>query len=134
MLRRPPRSTRTDTLFPYTTLFRSRHRQLFERDAVEQDLHVLDGIDGDARLADVADDARMVGIVAAVGGEVEGDGQAALPRLEVAAVEGVRFLRRREAGILAQCPGTRRVQRCARPAAITNTAEQREGEEGGSPG
>src|SRR3546814_15768574 len=24
MLRRPPRSTRTDTLFPYTTLFRSR--------------------------------------------------------------------------------------------------------------
>src|SRR3546814_4827249 len=25
MLRRPPRSTRTDTLFPYTTLFRSPH-------------------------------------------------------------------------------------------------------------
>src|SRR3546814_5664825 len=24
MIRRPPRSTRTDTLFPYTTLFRSR--------------------------------------------------------------------------------------------------------------
>src|SRR3546814_2832178 len=28
MIRRPPRSTRTDTLFPYTTLFRS----LFEAD------------------------------------------------------------------------------------------------------
>src|SRR3546814_2903111 len=30
MIRRPPRSTRTDTLFPYTTLFRShrlRHRK-----------------------------------------------------------------------------------------------------------
>src|SRR3546814_4279772 len=26
MLRRPPRSTRTDTLFPYTTLFRSAAR------------------------------------------------------------------------------------------------------------
>src|SRR3546814_14966618 len=25
MIRRPPISTRTDTLFPYTTLFRSRH-------------------------------------------------------------------------------------------------------------
>src|SRR3546814_7809777 len=25
MIRRPPRSTRTDTLFPYTTLFRSRN-------------------------------------------------------------------------------------------------------------
>src|SRR3546814_13818294 len=28
MRRRPPRSTRTDTLFPYTTLFRSRRRRL----------------------------------------------------------------------------------------------------------
>src|SRR3546814_14184326 len=27
MIRRPPRSTRTDTLFPYTTLFRSFHRR-----------------------------------------------------------------------------------------------------------
>src|SRR3546814_8382619 len=27
MIRRPPRSTRTDTLFPYTTLFRSGLRQ-----------------------------------------------------------------------------------------------------------
>src|SRR3546814_14049851 len=26
MIRRPPRSTRTDTLFPYTTLFRSKER------------------------------------------------------------------------------------------------------------
>src|SRR3546814_9792797 len=26
MIRRPPRSTRTDTLFPYTTLFRSLHK------------------------------------------------------------------------------------------------------------
>src|SRR3546814_20287092 len=28
MIRRPPRSTRTDTLFPYTTLFRSDDRQI----------------------------------------------------------------------------------------------------------
>src|SRR3546814_4555896 len=27
MIRRPPRSTRTDTLFPYTTLFRSHRRR-----------------------------------------------------------------------------------------------------------
>src|SRR3546814_5064808 len=31
MIRRPPRSTRTDTLFPYTTLFRS----LIERPAMD---------------------------------------------------------------------------------------------------
>src|SRR3546814_12356573 len=28
MIRRPPRSTRTDTLFPYTTLFRSQFRDV----------------------------------------------------------------------------------------------------------
>src|SRR3546814_14109439 len=35
MIRRPPRSTRTDTLFPYTTLFRSRNANDARR------LHVL---------------------------------------------------------------------------------------------
>src|SRR3546814_9188812 len=44
MIRLPPRSTRTDTLFPYTTLFRS------VRDEVGAGIHVDDprlrGIDG----------------------------------------------------------------------------------------
>src|SRR3546814_16423448 len=31
MIRRPPRSTRTDTLFPYTTLFRSASGQILQR-------------------------------------------------------------------------------------------------------
>src|SRR3546814_3686014 len=35
MIRRPPRSTRTDTLFPYTTLFRSAGDKL--RTAVNRD-------------------------------------------------------------------------------------------------
>src|SRR3546814_4728968 len=35
MIRRPPRSTRTDTLFPYTTLFRSHHRVGGALDVVE---------------------------------------------------------------------------------------------------
>src|SRR3546814_15495589 len=34
MIRRPPRSTRTDTLFPYTTLFRSSHDRLIERNKI----------------------------------------------------------------------------------------------------
>src|SRR3546814_11913509 len=33
MFRRPPRSTRTDTLFPYTALFRSSGPRRFRRDA-----------------------------------------------------------------------------------------------------
>src|SRR3546814_11383628 len=35
MIRRPPRSTRTDTLFPYTTLFRSLHAAVVELVALE---------------------------------------------------------------------------------------------------
>src|SRR3546814_18530634 len=31
MIRRPPRSTRTDTLFPYTTLFRSTEKRFVRR-------------------------------------------------------------------------------------------------------
>src|SRR3546814_5929365 len=40
MIRRPPRSTRTDTLFPYTTLFRS--RQEIERSILQQMLYGAD--------------------------------------------------------------------------------------------
>src|SRR3546814_5063943 len=39
MIRRPPRSTRTDTLFPYTTLFRSAER-----------LDIVDGVGGPGRV------------------------------------------------------------------------------------
>src|SRR3546814_7626388 len=38
MIRRPPRSTRTDTLFPYTTLFRS---SLFPSDRLSGDGHAI---------------------------------------------------------------------------------------------
>src|SRR3546814_18302218 len=43
MIRRPPRSTRTDTLFPYTTLFRSCWKlinDLQERHNMDYGLHV----------------------------------------------------------------------------------------------
>src|SRR3546814_7440598 len=41
MIRRPPRSTRTDTLFPYTTLFRGRRRRRPTVSAVELE---IDGV------------------------------------------------------------------------------------------
>src|SRR3546814_4811103 len=39
MIRRPPRSTRTDTLFPYTTLFRSARQGLWTRCVSAGGLH-----------------------------------------------------------------------------------------------
>src|SRR3546814_10595676 len=54
MIRRPPRATRTDTLFPYTTLFRSRESQEMQplRDLVADRvalarLDVVPLVDGD---------------------------------------------------------------------------------------
>src|SRR3546814_6363500 len=41
MIRRPPRSTRTDTLFPYTTLFRSDGRSHSHRDGHRKDSHKM---------------------------------------------------------------------------------------------
>src|SRR3546814_1559093 len=47
MIRRPPRSTRTDTLFPYTTLFRSPHT------AVDPDgIEYTEGDKGEKRCCD----------------------------------------------------------------------------------
>src|SRR3546814_1736403 len=50
MIRRPPRSTRTDTLFPYTTLFRSQHGGLLanrcgQRVGLEALFHGFDQFD-----------------------------------------------------------------------------------------
>src|SRR3546814_9551424 len=59
MIRRPPRSTRTDTLFPYTTLFRSEvgdQSGAFANDMVlaqrvfERDIEAVDDIPMAARL------------------------------------------------------------------------------------
>src|SRR3546814_14915566 len=75
MIRRPPRSTRTDTLFPYTTLFRSQRlagarradQQTALRDLAAEALELL-------RVAQELDDLLqlLLGLVYA-GDVVEGD-------------------------------------------------------------
>src|SRR3546814_9546946 len=52
MIRRPPRSTRTDTLFPYTTLFRS-----------PLELHFIAAYQSDSFLAD----SKIAGFTVAAG-------------------------------------------------------------------
>src|SRR3546814_6713907 len=43
MIRRPPRSTRTDTLFPYTTLFRSsfQWKKIYNKKHMQEQHHTL---------------------------------------------------------------------------------------------
>src|SRR3546814_11032437 len=51
MIRRPPRSTRTDTLFPYTTLFRSLQRRGIEiAHRLHHGLRIADSHDAIAKL------------------------------------------------------------------------------------
>ena len=83
-----------------------RHRgaHLVEGDAFEHHLHVLEGVDGDAYLANLGLRQRVVGVVADLGGQVEGDGEAGLALREEELEALVRLLRRAEAGILAHAP------------------------------
>ena len=108
----------------HRAVHRHRHAHLVERDAGEERAHVVDRIDRDAGHADIAADARMVGIVAAMGREIEGDGQALLPGREVAPVEGVGILGRGEAGILPDRPGLVDIHRRVGAAQIGRQAGQ----------
>src|SRR3546814_1094915 len=49
MIRRPPRSTRTDTLFPYTTLFRSITAR-FDRDDLDLAARAIEDVALDDRV------------------------------------------------------------------------------------
>src|SRR3546814_11433422 len=57
MIRRPPRSTRTDTLFPYTTLCRSTHEQAprpTNHLLILGGIHLVDQVDVDDRVIGTA--------------------------------------------------------------------------------
>src|SRR3546814_5633605 len=97
MILRPPRSTRTDTLFPYTTLFRSldrpdaieaRHRGnddhivAFEQRARHRMAHPVDRLVYRAFLLDIGVTARHIGlglVIVAIADELFGREQQSIP-------------------------------------------------------
>src|SRR3546814_2441272 len=82
MIRRPPRSTRTDTLFPYTTLFRSDHAHA--RRGVVAVPAAGDFVDAAHALAQLARAAAVVVVRAQEG--LAGRGEVRRERVEVARV------------------------------------------------
>src|SRR3546814_18293293 len=90
MIRRPPRSTRTDTLFPYTTLFRS--EEIGGRDAVRAAGDFAAVAVGDAR-SRLRDDDAAAG--AAFGAAADGATAANLAGL----VDGDRAIVRIDANV-----------------------------------
>src|SRR3546814_11336431 len=118
MIRRPPRSTRTDTLFPYTTLFRS--SALLQGGAI-------DGGDASAPLFRVGDDPVDVhaGQLAVAQLRLAGDPHVA----DLVAAGGVDQLR----DDVVQRLGLDRRQVAQRQVGL-RSAERRGGTEGGSTG
>ena len=92
------------------------HGYAIQRDVVEEDLHILDGIDGDAGFPHVALHAGMIRVVTAMGREVESHRQAALSGFEIVAEKGIGFFGGGETRILTQRPRPARVHGGARPA------------------
>ena len=95
---------------------RHRRRHLPERDRVEQELHVGDRVDRDARTADLPGGARVVRVVAELRRQIECDRQPHLTALEQVAETLVRLLGRREAGVLPDRPRSTAVHVLVRPA------------------
>src|SRR3546814_18877376 len=73
MTRRPPRSTRTDTLFPYTTLFRSDvefDERFLDVETPRQRLEIAKT--ADARIGRVPDRSRQTANAGRGGGDIVG--------------------------------------------------------------
>src|SRR3546814_11172855 len=102
MIRRPPRSTLTDTLFPYTTLFRSPAGAVREGDAEDPRRADLDGHAGPEVLAQPRHDGGRAGGGSPPGPQrrFEGGGAA-----EGAGDAGVRSHTRSGAGLRALSTG-----------------------------
>src|SRR3546814_10129992 len=92
MIRRPPRSTRTDTLFPYTTLFRSsramrRRRRRFPKDPVMKQFKVAvvgaTGAVGETMLAILAERKFPVSELVALASARSAGGDVAFGNREV---------------------------------------------------
>ncbi len=78
---------------------------LAEVDLVEKNLHVEDAVDGHTGFTHIAHHTLVVGVVTAVGCEVEGAAKTFLTSGDITAIEGVGLFSGREACILADSPG-----------------------------
>ena len=101
---------------------RHRRRHVAQRDPVEQALHVLQRVDGDAGAADLAAGQLVVGIEPQLGRQVEGHRQAGLAALEQQVEALVGLVRGAESGVLAHRPGARPVPVGAHPAGVRELA------------
>ena len=88
----------------HSTVHRHGDGHLVQRNLVEQNLHVENGVDSHTGFTDITDHTRVIGVVTAVRGQVESHRQTFLTGSQVAAIEGVGLLSSGETGILTDGP------------------------------
>ena len=75
----------------HSAVHRHRNRDLIKRDAIKQDLHILNRVDRHTGFTNIAHNARMVAVVATVCGKIESNRNALLPCGQRLAVKCVAF-------------------------------------------
>src|SRR3546814_895330 len=120
MIRRPPRSTRTDTLFPYTTLFRSRGKDGLKREReqirlVRSEASRRTGVEGHHRLDPIVGNEDVVDDKILAAGSLQGRGVPCVDDLIVAA-------RNCEQSMQTLPFGARQIAAQQRPACVIATA------------
>ena len=73
----------------HRTIHRHTDADLVQRNAVKEDLHILDRVDRNTRLADIANHTRVIAVIAAMRRQIEGDRDPLLTCGQVAAVKCV---------------------------------------------
>ena len=66
---------------------------MVQRNLVEQDFHVFNRIHGNPRLAHISGNPRIIGIVAAMSGQVKRDRKPLLASRQIFAVKSIGFMR-----------------------------------------
>ena len=95
----------------HRAIHRHGDRNLIERYTVKEDFHILNTVNRDPGLADIALYAGMIAVIAAVGGQIKGHRNALLPRRQCLAVERIRFFCGRKPRILPDRPGAACIHR-----------------------
>ncbi len=98
----------------HRAVHRHRHRHAIERNLIEQHLHIEDGIDGYARLADIAFHALVIGVVAAMRGEIECHRKPLLPGGQVAPIKSIGLFGSGKSRVLPDRPRLHHVHACCR--------------------
>ena len=91
------------------TIHRHGYGNLIQWDAIKEDLHILDTVNRDTRFTHISNDARMIAVIAPMGGQIERHRNPLLPSRERLPVKRIGVLGCGKSSILPNSPGPTRI-------------------------